>query len=135
VDRGLQRESVFGWLRLGCTCSVVLLVPTWLLLSGFIHQLHPVLRAQPWWLGLTAAGVVAGAGVGVAGLVVALLVFLIRRAWDDVLAWQRDRDLERYASIVGDGDVLRPDAWDDHTAVDDVPESSEDPLEPPASGG
>lgn len=106
ADADEPREGLVGWIRLGCTTAALALVPTWLVLTGLlVHAWGP----ERWML----AGVVAAVGLVVTSLLV-LLAMLVGRVLARVSERRAARRrAERYDAIVGDGSVLRKDAWEE----------------------
>lgn len=133
ADEGPAREGVLGWGRLGCLWIVLAVVPLWVTLMGAFSG------ARPAWLedrGLTDT-VVFGMTIGgwfavFAGTSTLLvLLFLVGIGFGVGAAigrWRRVRaeraEARRWDLVVGDGAVLRPDAW----GAAAVP-ASEDPTE------
>lgn len=115
-------ETPLGWVRLAMIPVVYGLVPLWLLGGVVVSQVVPSLREGPILhtmvsaLGFSAAVliplvVVVGLGMAVGGL-----------AWRMVSGWGRARDARRYDAIVGDGGVMRSDAWPDAVTPAEGPE-------------
>jgi hypothetical protein len=121
---GGPEEGLFGWTRLGCGTTALTITPIWLGVTAALVYLW----GADWYssfgmsdpvrfLGLDLVWYVAGVQ---ACLLLALILVLVVGGWLVVGGgsrwWERRRarlSRERYESVVGDGAVLRDDAWPD----------------------
>jgi len=121
---GVPREGLFGWTRLGCGTALLTLTPIWLGLTvAFFYLWGPRgwfslgLAGPTRFLGLDLVWYVAGAQ---ACALLALILVLVVGGWlvvGGASRWLERRraraSRRRYESVVGDGDVLRDDAWEE----------------------
>ncbi len=119
-DEGTE-EGTLGWVRLGCGIVLLVILPLWLgLLALMIHISHPQWQEAALEDGGEALGRVDWLGIGLESALWVLVLFggaiLLLGLGRGVSSWmagRADRDRRtRYDAIVGDGDVLRQDAWD-----------------------
>jgi len=119
---GRPEEGLFGWTRLGCGTAVLTLAPLWFGITAAMVYLW----GRDWYLALGLPGPARFLGLDlvwyVAGIqacvLLALILVLVVGGWLVVgggSRWMERRRARairrRYESVVGDGAVLRDDAW------------------------
>ncbi len=141
-DASPEPEGLFGWTRLGCAVAIIGVLPVWAGLTAVVLYLWgddwPARLGMPGpvdLLGFPLVFWIAAAQSAMLLVLVALLGLLGLALVGGVSAfWERRsarRDAERYDAVVGDGAVLRADAWpptlppsEDAAAGDEDPEAS-----------
>lgn len=128
-------EGWGGWIRLVLGTLLLTALPIWFMFTAMLVHV----AGSEWWakllptggpisiFGLDLVWVVAGAEVAIGMVVLTGLalgglagVRLVGRLWDR----RSEQGLaRRYDAVVGDGDVLRPDAWE---GVEVAPDEDED---------
>ncbi|MBW1877595.1 MAG: hypothetical protein JRI25_22735 [Deltaproteobacteria bacterium] len=117
-------EGLFGWTRLGCGTVVLTIAPIWFgITAALVH-----LWGAEWHANLGLPGPVRFLGLDLVWYVasvqactlLALILVLVVGGWlvvggvSRLLERRRARAArKRYDSVVGDGAVLREDAWED----------------------
>ena len=110
------QEGSLGWFRLGCLSAALLVVPIWILLwalftqDTWIQDDFGVVRIRSSYVvGLIEAGGWVLALIYLA-IVAAVALRAVGRTADRI---SRRREGQRFRDVVGDGAVMRADAWSD----------------------
>lgn len=125
-------EGLFGWTRLGCVTFLLTVLPIWLGLTGaFVYLwgddwparmgLEEAARflgvPMVWWVALVQGLLMLALIAGLATLFLGAI-----RALAAYFTWRSHRAAsKRYDDLVGDGAVLRSDAWATSEGPDDEP--------------
>ncbi len=107
MSRLVGEESPLGWARTALVFLALALLPVWGLLTVFVLYAEYDMELSLFWI----AGLVSAVLVLEAAGVVAALLLSVRGAMRLVTLLQDRSAARRYTEVVGDGAVLRPDAW------------------------
>ena len=106
-------ETPLGWLRLAVGPVLYGLVPLWFLGGLVMGQLLPGLSDGGASFGFLVGLACSAVAIGALGLAIALLVFGWVAGSRAAQRWRERRDFSRYEAIIGDGSVMRANAWPD----------------------